>query len=212
MDGHGSHMTAEFLEYAIANKIRLFTFSSHATHLLQPLDVGVFQSFKYWHAEGVDSAMRCGQTKFNKLDFFALFSTMHAKTMTPRTISHAWEKTGLVSYKPSVVLNQIHAENARRREITPSSAPKPLLDRTPQGFQEVVDYGKHINTRFDEMKMPSHLRLTLKRYTKGSIATAYSREIAELNLSRTTAYAEAKRKRQSLPNTIASKHGIVTVG
>jgi len=91
------------------------------------------------------------------------------------------------------------------------SAPKPLLDRTSQGFQEVVDYGKHINTRFDEMKMPSDLRLTLKRYTKGSTAIAYSREIAEWDLSRTTAYVEAKRKRQSLPNTVASKHGIVIV-
>jgi len=179
MDGHDSHMIAEFLEYAIVNKIRLFTFLPYVTHLLQPLDVDVFQSFKHWHAEGVNGAMRCDQTKFNKLDFFALFPTMHAKTMTPRTISHAWEKTGLVPYKPSVVLDQIYAENARRWEITPPSTPKPLLDHISQGFQEVVNYGKHINIRIDEMNMPSNLCLTLKRYTKRSIAIAYSREIAK---------------------------------
>jgi len=211
MNDHDSHMTKEFLDYATVNNIKLFTFSSHATHLLQPLDVGVFQSFKHWHAKGVDVAMRCGQTEFNKLDFFALFSTIHAKTMTLKTISHAWEKTGLMPYNPSVVLNQIHAENTRRREITSPFAPKPLLNRTPKGFQEIIDYGKHIDTRINEIDMPSDLRLTLKRYTKESIAIAYSREIVEWDLSRTIAYAEAKRKRQSLPNTVARKHEVVAV-
>jgi len=89
MDDYNSHITIEFLKYVIVNKIKLFTFSFHATHLLQSLDVSVFQSFKYWHAKGVDSVMRCDQTKFNKLNFFVLFPIMHAKTMTPRIISHA---------------------------------------------------------------------------------------------------------------------------
>jgi len=82
-----------------------------------------------------------------------------------------------------VILNQIHAENARRREITSSFAPKPLLDRTSQDFQEIVNYDKHINIRFDEMKMSNDLRLTLKRYTKESIAIIYSRKIAKWGLS-----------------------------
>ena len=89
MDGYGSHMTTEFLDYAEAHNIRLFTFPPHTTHLTQPLDVGVFQPYKHWHSQGLNHAMRCGQIEFTKLDFFHLFSQMKANTMTPRIISHA---------------------------------------------------------------------------------------------------------------------------
>ena len=89
MNDHDSHMTTEFLDYVTKHNILLFTFSSHATHLLQSLDIDVFQSYKHWYARDVDTAMRCNETKFKKLDFFALFLTMHAQTMTLRTISRA---------------------------------------------------------------------------------------------------------------------------
>ena len=36
-----SHDTFEFYEYCLANSIALFSLPSHATHVLQPLDVGI---------------------------------------------------------------------------------------------------------------------------------------------------------------------------
>nr|BBG74289.1 pogo transposable element [Alternaria alternata] len=39
LDGHGSHVTMDFIEYCNNNKILLFVLPSHATHTLQPLDV-----------------------------------------------------------------------------------------------------------------------------------------------------------------------------
>jgi len=104
---------------------------------------------------------------------------MYAKTITSRTILHAWEKTNLVLYKSSVILCQIHAKNAKCREKTLSSASKSLLDRISQDFQEIVNYNKHINTCIDKINMSSNLRLTLKRYTKESIVIVYSCEIAK---------------------------------
>jgi len=59
------------------------------------------------------------------------------------------------------------------------SASKSLLDCTLQDFQEIVNYNKHINIYIDKIDMSSNLRLTLKRYTKESIAIVYSREIVE---------------------------------
>jgi hypothetical protein len=41
-DGHGSHLSDEFLLFAWEKKILPFLFPAHTTHLLQPLDVGVF--------------------------------------------------------------------------------------------------------------------------------------------------------------------------
>jgi hypothetical protein len=41
-DGHGSHMTMEFIAYAIEKRILVMIFPTHSTHTLRPLDVGVF--------------------------------------------------------------------------------------------------------------------------------------------------------------------------
>ena len=47
MDNHGSHLTPEFITLANENHIRPYPLISHFTHCMQPLDVGVFQAFKY---------------------------------------------------------------------------------------------------------------------------------------------------------------------
>ena len=45
-DGHASHMSVELIKLARANNIHLLCLPSHTSHILQPLDVGVFKSFK----------------------------------------------------------------------------------------------------------------------------------------------------------------------
>jgi hypothetical protein len=47
LDGHGSHHTYEFIRYCEANNIIPFGLPPHLTHLLQPLDVVVFQPLKH---------------------------------------------------------------------------------------------------------------------------------------------------------------------
>jgi hypothetical protein len=42
LEGHRSHITLEFCKYALANQIVLMCFPANSTHLLQPLDVGLF--------------------------------------------------------------------------------------------------------------------------------------------------------------------------
>ena len=42
MDSHTSHRTPEFTLLASEYNIHLYAFPSHLTHILQPLDVGIF--------------------------------------------------------------------------------------------------------------------------------------------------------------------------
>ena len=46
VDGHSSHLSIEAIEFAKANSIHILCLPSHTTHILQPLDIGVFKSFK----------------------------------------------------------------------------------------------------------------------------------------------------------------------
>ena len=43
IDGHGSHLTMDFLNYCDQNQILLAVFPLHSTHRLQPLDVVLFK-------------------------------------------------------------------------------------------------------------------------------------------------------------------------
>ena len=45
-DGHSSHISIELIEMACANNVTHLCLPAHTSHMLQPLDVGVFKSFK----------------------------------------------------------------------------------------------------------------------------------------------------------------------
>ena len=42
LDGHGSHITLQAVEICLLNNIVLICLPAHSSHILQPLDVGVY--------------------------------------------------------------------------------------------------------------------------------------------------------------------------
>lgn len=136
MDGFGSHDTREFLGYCEEYKIIPFTFPSHTTHLLQPLDVCVFQPLKHYHSEAVNEAISTGDETFSKTEFLAAFNTFRAKAFKSTTIVSAWKKTGLIPYNPEIVL-----EVVRNTLPPPERLPRKLrnthhLLRLPEPFDK----------------------------------------------------------------------------
>ena len=82
MDGYGSHHTIEFIKYCNEAKIIPFGLPPHTTHLLQQLDVVVFQPLKHWHAEAVKDAIAHGDETFNKVELLnasTRFEIKHSK-------------------------------------------------------------------------------------------------------------------------------------
>ena len=46
-DGYKSHFTREILEFCEFNNIHVFALPPHTSHILQPLDVVLFQPYKH---------------------------------------------------------------------------------------------------------------------------------------------------------------------
>jgi len=70
LDGHTSHFNWAFFEFCLNNKIIPFCLPAHSTHLLQPLDVGLFGPLQRYYSNGLDTWMRKGiQGNFTKADF-----------------------------------------------------------------------------------------------------------------------------------------------
>jgi hypothetical protein len=75
VDGHGSHVTMDFLEFCDKNRILVAVYPPHSTHTLQPLDVVMFKplSSAYKHELTQHLQLSQGLIAVKKSDFFPLF-------------------------------------------------------------------------------------------------------------------------------------------
>jgi hypothetical protein len=88
LDGHGSHLTMDFIEYCDRNRILLAIYPPHSTHTLQPLDVVMFKPFSSAYSNQVAAFMeRCqGLTSMSKRDW-PLTSPARGNTQTIQSAS-----------------------------------------------------------------------------------------------------------------------------
>jgi DDE superfamily endonuclease len=107
MDNHSSHVTWQFIEYALSHKIVLVALPPHSTHKLQLLDVGCFGPLQYYYSVEVDNFCRYGHTGVNKEYFMKLYPMARAKAFTCKTICSAWKAIGLMPYNPTAVLKTL---------------------------------------------------------------------------------------------------------
>ncbi|KJZ71566.1 hypothetical protein HIM_09035 [Hirsutella minnesotensis 3608] len=92
MDGYNSHTTKEFIQYCDDHDIIPFGYPPHSTHLVQPLDVVVFQPYKHYHAKALDLVVRDGVTNITKLEFLALIQGVRNQKFTKTTIQAAFRE------------------------------------------------------------------------------------------------------------------------
>src|SRR2546423_9710957 len=144
LDGHNSHVTADFIQFAIEKKIVLLCFPPHTTHLLQPLDVGVFSPYQHNYGRAVDNAVRGGLTGINKAIFLQLLKTAREETMKPRTIRSAFKSTGLIPFNPQRVLGAL-PNSTLAPPSTPSVPNQPAIYPTPLSCEEVQQYVKDVH-------------------------------------------------------------------
>jgi hypothetical protein len=88
LDGHGSHLTMEFINYCDDNKILLMTYPPHSTHSLQPLDVGIFSPLATGYSKQLEEFLHksMGLSLITKRDFFRLFWPAWQQALSSRNI------------------------------------------------------------------------------------------------------------------------------
>ncbi len=56
LDGHSTHTTEQNLDFCANNNILLCLLPAHTSHVLQPLDIGVFNSYKAAYRSSISSS------------------------------------------------------------------------------------------------------------------------------------------------------------
>ena len=107
LDGHSSHLTAEFDTFCKKNAIVCLCMPAHASHLLQPLDVGVFGLLKRAYRKLLEKRMIAGNNHIDKEDFLSLYPPACAKVFTPDNICKGFAGAGLKPLDKEWVLAKI---------------------------------------------------------------------------------------------------------
>ena len=217
IDGFGSHATIPFFELATVNNIVLFRLSAHSTHLTQPLDVGVFQSYKHYHTEAIDHAVRMGDREFGKLEFLIVYQTFRTQTFKSSTIRHAFKATGIVFFNPNMMLDIIRqriVKNACQLR-TPSPQPQ-LIERIPTGPEFIRKFGAKIERTLKEVGLNGGImtRKTvdrLQRYVRGTVTAVSTLDLTARDLDQMQQAFMKRKTRAGLAGTVAAKGGVMKV-
>lgn len=211
LDGHGSHHTIEFIEYCEAHGIIPFAMPPHLTHLLQPLDVAVFQPLKHYHAKALDILVRDGIINITKLEFLSIIQQVRDQAFKASTIKSAFKKTGIWPFNPQLVIQQL-VDRAPAHTPSPEPAGLPSSDfSTPVTLRQINKVAGKLEGILKEEELDDELSYNLSRFIRGSLIAATELIQTKRDLSKTKKAERANQLRRASKNKPLKSGGILTV-
>lgn len=137
MDSHSSHIGPEVISLAKENQIYLMTFPAHTSHLLQPLDVGVYRSLKLnWSKQLNDYMVQHPIEKPTRTNFYELFTPAFIASFSKDNIVNAFRKAGACPINHNAVSPEalMPSKLTDKPIISSESTPKEKIEallRTP---------------------------------------------------------------------------------
>ena len=110
LDGHNSHISAEFDQFCLDHQIVVLCMPAHSSHLLQPLDVGCFSVLKQLYGRLIQQIISHGVNHIDKRKFLPLYRQARQTALHQNNIQAGFAATGLVPYSPDRVLAQLYTE------------------------------------------------------------------------------------------------------
>ena len=124
-DGHDSHISAEFIAHCINNNIILLILPPHTSHLLQPLDVGVFGPLKKAVSARLDRIIRTDVNRVQKSEFVECYMKAKISAFTSMNIQSGWRGAGLFP------IDRVKIYRHLPRLSTPPPLPSTSSSNTP---------------------------------------------------------------------------------
>ncbi|KJZ72821.1 hypothetical protein HIM_07765 [Hirsutella minnesotensis 3608] len=216
LDGFGSHHTYPFIQYCDRHGIIPFSLPPHLTHLLQPLDVVVFQPLKHYHVKAVDLVVRDGCIDITKLEFLGFIQDVRKQAFRQSTILSSFRKTGIVPLNREVVLAVMRARKPR----TPT--PEPAFSSpfsTPVTLRQMHRAATQLEDQFTmaeecndgSMLLQKDFLASMGQFIRGAISNSTELIQTKKDLSRTQLAEKTRRQRRAMKNTSLQSGGVLTV-
>nr|XP_026483579.1 uncharacterized protein LOC113391735 [Vanessa tameamea] len=153
-DGHSTHVDAKVIELAIKNDVTILKLPPHTSHLLQPLDVAVFKSFKSkWDRKLVEWQRHNVGIKMPKKVFAQTLAETWQDT-SPDVIRNGFKKAGIYpfdshvipqdKYDPAAYKRYKESEHYRTQAHSSLKSPRSLNELCVDFFNEIPQTAKKI--------------------------------------------------------------------
>ncbi|RPA96081.1 hypothetical protein L873DRAFT_1627287, partial [Choiromyces venosus 120613-1] len=107
LNGHITHCQNDFIIKCHENLIVPFKFPSYLTHVLQPLNVGVFYPLKHYHNKAINHALHSLEIEYMISSFFRDLGSIHKQTFQPHTIKYSLKDSGMFPVSNKVALKKM---------------------------------------------------------------------------------------------------------
>ena len=209
-DNHETHLTMEFIEFADEKGIVLLTLPPDTAHILQPLDVGVFQPYKHHHSQAVNAAVKDGAIDFNKLDFLACISDVRKKTFKSGTITSAFKKSGVYPPNADTVLSKLPQLEPQRPRTPPQTVCDLATCSTPYTIRSMRRFIDALNDRVAKSdRIDDEIRKAVRQLGKAAEAGKLGQILACKDLARTKTAEYVRRLRKEQANRQIQSGGVV---
>jgi hypothetical protein len=148
LDGHESHINAEFNEYCKENDIIPLCLLPHSSHLTQPLDVGIFSPLKWAYGDQISRLIRLRITHITKDEFFPAFKAAFNAVFTEQNVKSGFRGSGMVPWNPEAVISKLDIR-IRTPSLpgSPRGSPQPWVSQTPKNATEALSQSTLIKDR-----------------------------------------------------------------
>jgi hypothetical protein len=154
IDGHGSHITTEFMWICKQNSVKLIYLPPHSSHVLQPLDLSCYSPVKSRYRSQIAAlATLDDSAPVKKQRFIHCYNLTRAESLTDRVIRSGWNAAGISPWNPSKALNSSQVARPIQRPVTP---PRPTqvsnpnmtpVFKTPQSSQQLQQLTQRVQKR-----------------------------------------------------------------
>lgn len=214
LDGYGSRYTKPYIKYCDDHNIILFGLPPHSTHILQPLDVVVFQPLKHYYNKAIDCIVRDGCLHITKIEFFMIIQDVWLKSFKKTTILSSFEKTGIHPWNPQLVLQKIYERVVLAHPVTPEPQSSPCLYRTPTTYKQINKVAYQIESQIKDLEddeLKPYIKANILRFINGALAQGAELIQTMSDLKRTKLAEEQAYRRRLNKNRQLQSGGILTV-
>lgn len=202
----GSHLDTEFLSFYGNNRIQLFFLLPHTSHILQLLDVRIFNVSKHWHGVYVEDASIAGCQRLIKDEFLFGIGEIRRKTFKASTIKTGWRLSVLWPINSRRITENLYEYDPYSRPQTPNEWTSGSSINTPQTAERF----RCLNDRIDSLNPCSErFHQAVAALQKGTTILVQAHEVLQEELDRMEAVRSAHHARYNIARRYTRITGIV---
>ena len=213
LDGHESHISAQFEQFCKDNNIITLCMPPHSSHILQPLDVGCFGPLKTAYGRQIENYMRRYINHITKLEFLPAFKEAWKATFTKENICGGFRGAGLVPYDPEHVISNLDIKLQTPPPPPIASEPSPWQSKTPSNPKELQAQTNLIKSRIaaQPANSPTQINEAIEHLVKGAVTVMHVAVLLREEVKELQAANAMKKQRQKRRRKRIQEAGVLTV-